>query len=457
MKLKTITLQVQESWDLISLNQNNKIKKMKTSHLLYITILSIFAISCNDSTTRITQKIDYNSYLTKTDNTKTVQIFKELNFWNTKLDPDSTRIKPLGSIAKNYTNLFQATGNIDYLKKAEKVLTKSIEIAAINKEKYQLSLSGNYISQHRFKEAKKMAMIVFETGNFPLESQMVLFDVSMELGDYKKAETYLSAIEKENDYNFLIRLAKWNDYKGNLDNTIIYMEKAKEIAEKSNRENLELWSYTNLADYYGHAGRIKDSYQYYLKALEIDPSNAYAQKGIAWIAYSYENNPKEALRILTAIAEKYTSPDQSLLMAEISAYMNDTLSKDVHIKKYLAQVSNVDYGVMYDKYNTLLYAEELGNYDLALTLAKNEVTNRSTPESFDLLAYTLFLKGEYKKALDIIEEYVDGKTYEPEIMYHMAKIYKANNKMDQVTSLKKELLESSYELGPVVTNEIAKL
>lgn len=430
---------------------------MKTSHLLYFMIISFFTISCKDPNTMITEKIDYNQYLTITDNHKIAQLYKEQALWHKKLDPDSSRIKPLGAIAVNYTQLFQATGTIDFLKKAEQSLKKSIEIAAINKEKYLLALSRNYISQHRFKEAKKIALAVYKTGNHRRESQMVLFDISMELGEYDEAELYLYDIEKENDYNFLIRWAKWNDYKGNLDNTIIHMEKAKEIAERSHNENLMLWSYTNLADYYGHAGRITDSYQHYLKALNIDPANAYALKGIAWIVYSYEDNPNEALRILSATAKNYTSPDQSLLMAEIAEYMKDHTSKDSYIKHYLEQVKNPDYGVMYHKYNTLLYAEEFGKYDVALTLAENEVSNRSTPESFDLLAYTLYLKGEYSKALEIVQTYIDGKTYEPEIMYHMARIYKANYKVDKVMSLKKELQESSYELGPVINSEIARL
>jgi len=123
-----------------------------------------------------------------------------------------------------------------------------------------------------------------------------LFDVSMELGEYDNASKYLEKIADHNDFNFLIRLAKWSDFKGDLDLTIKYMEKATKLVEQKNNKALMLWSYCNLGDYYGHAGRIKDSYQHYLKALEIDPSYTYAKKGIAWIAYSYEKKPQEALR-----------------------------------------------------------------------------------------------------------------------------------------------------------------
>jgi hypothetical protein len=51
-----------------------------------------------------------------------------------------------------------------------------------------------------------------------------------------------------NDYDYLIRLAKWNDHKGDLKTAITFMEKARDIAEKDNR-TLKIWSYSNLGDF----------------------------------------------------------------------------------------------------------------------------------------------------------------------------------------------------------------
>src|SRR5690606_18953473 len=119
------------------------------------------------------------------------------------------------------------------------------------------------------------------------------------------------------DFDYLIRLAKWSDHQGNLDAAIIYLEKAKTTAESSNMKGIKQWAYTNLADFYGHAGRIHDSYNHYLKALELDPNDAYAKKGIAWIVYSYEKNPDEALRILNSVMKDYLAPDYYLLKSQI--------------------------------------------------------------------------------------------------------------------------------------------
>ena len=96
-----------------------------------------------------------------------------------------------------------------------------------------------------------------------------------------------------------------------------FYEKKKK-AEEANDKALKIWSYTNLADFYGHNGQIEESYNLYLKSLALDNNNAYAKKGIAWIVFSHDKNPKEALRILDIISDEHFSPDYFLLKAEIA-------------------------------------------------------------------------------------------------------------------------------------------
>ncbi|MDY8137373.1 tetratricopeptide repeat protein [Aquimarina sp. 2201CG5-10] len=429
---------------------------MRLFNIISIFIVGITLISCQQNKKTITNSKDYSEYLQNDDKKTTKEAEQRLQFWNKKIKKDSIQISAMAPAAEAYSQLFQSSGDIKYLKLAEKLLTKSAKVAAIKKEGYLLALARNYISQHRFSEAMKAAEAAFML-HPNKASKMVLFDVSMELGDYTKAQKYLEQITNHSDYNFLIRLAKWSDYKGNLDATIRYMEKAKDIAERSKKKSLMLWSYTNLADYYGHAGRIKESYEHYLRALQIDPSNAYAKKGIAWIVYSYEYNPKEALRIIDAVTKTYKSPDYFLLKAEIAEFQKDGAIKKAYLKKYTNAVQDQRYGKMYNAYNAKILAEEYEDYDKALQIANEEVDSRPTPESYDLLAYIYYLKGEKEKALSIAMEYIVNKTYEPEANYHIAEIYKANGLTEKVDPLKKELIESGYELGPITLEKIKNL
>jgi hypothetical protein len=59
--------------------------------------------------------------------------------------------------------------------------------------------------------------------------------------------------------------------------------------------------------------------------------------------------------------------------------------------------------------------------------------------------------------LEIAEKYVVGKSFEPKLNYHLATIYKANNKEAKIVAIKEELLYSIYELGPNMEQKISNL
>ncbi len=417
-------------------------------------LVFLLLTSCTQEDHLITDPKDYTIYL-KTEQPRTTSKYFQL--WDSKIKTDSTQLFSFGHVAGEYSRYFKITGDVNFLKKAERALTKAVEIANIGKESYARALARNYISQHRFREALAMAKLAERAGGGKKDTQALLFDVHMELGNYQLAENYLDSIKNMADFGYLIRNAKWNDHEGNLDTTIRFMEMALKRAESTKNRNLLLWSYTNLADYYGHAGRIQDSYHGYLKALELDSENAYAKKGIAWIVFSYEKNGAEALRILDAVTEHYSAPDYYLLMAEIAQFMGDTKKMIAHMNDYKALVQEPGYGDMYNAHHVEYHLGITKKYDRALKLAFKEIENRPTPESYGLLAKTYLKMGEKVKALDLAENKIMGKTYEPGILLQAAQVFKANHQYEKVDALKKELQQAFYELGPLSKKEIEML
>lgn len=420
---------------------------------IFPLFLLVAAYSCNSK--QVTDVEDYNKYIINT--VSQTELLAAAQIWTDKLEATPNQFPYLGKRASAYTKLFNATGDIDYLIKAEDDLLEAIEVTNSKNSSYLKSLASNYISQHRFKDALEKLKLAETIGNKLNGTKKMLFDVHLELGNYIYAEAYLKDIKNTSDFDYLIRLAKWEDHNGNLEGAIENMEKATKIAESSNLKAMKQWAYTNLADFYGHAGDIKKSYNYFLKALELDPNDAYAKKGIAWIIYSHENNADEALKILNHVSSYYQAPDYDLLKAEIAEFKNNLELKSDALENYQQATSNKQYGDMYNAYNVTLYTDELLLPEIAIELAKTEVNNRSTPQSYDLLAWSYYKQGNVAKANEIIETYVDGKTFEPAILYHVAEIYKAAGKTDKIKPLKEELIASIYELGPLMETKIKNL
>ena len=420
--------------------------------LLFVIVL---ASSCSKKTNTITNPEDYNQYLTTQKNTETEQAEKEFNFWNTKLEKTPNQFSYLSKIAAAESRLFKSTGEVKYLKNAENSLIKLNEQTQYNTAGSLRALARNYISQHRFNEALVLLVKAEKNGENLKGTKKMLFDVHMELGNYELAKNYLENVKSLSDFGYLIRLSKWSDHKGDLDSAIKYLEKATKIAESSKLEGLIEWSYTNLADFYGHDGQIENSYKHYLKALALNPDDAYAKKGIAWIVYSYEKDTTEANRILDALTQLHKAPDYLLFKAEIAEFENDEFAKNTYLNTYFKAIDNPNYGDMYNVYSSKILAETKS--EKAIALAKIEVENRPTPLSYDLLAWSYFNNNNPTEALKIVEQHVVGKTFEPEAQYHVAEIYKANGKLKEVAELKKELQEASYELGPLTSRVISSL
>ncbi len=430
---------------------------MSFKYIYTILTIAVLAMSCNSRDSQITNIENYNSYLEIAENMQLKQTMEDNKFWEEKLEKDTNQFPYNAKIAASQLQMFELTGTIEHLIEAERHLVKANAKTNYNNASYLRSLARNYISQHRFKEALELLEKAVTNGEKLEATQKMLFDVHLELGNVKEAKQYLNSFLDYNDFDYLIRLAKWKDHEGDLASAITYMEKAMELAEYSKNDFLMQWAYTNIADFYGHDGQIKKSYNYFLKALALNPQDAYAKKGIAWIVYSYERNPEEALRILNTITEYYNAPDYYLLKAEIAEFMNDDVTKENNIKDFAMATENKNYGTMYNKYNVLLFAESPQDINKAYDIALEEVKSRPTAQSYDLLAWTLYKQGDYKTALKMAEMYVANKTYEPEALYHLAKIYKANNLNEKATELQKELLESAFELGPLMEQEIKQL
>ena len=430
---------------------------MKKSNITTLLFAMLLIVGCNSTSKQITNANDYNKYLELKTNFSKDFVQGEIDFWQKKFDEAPNQISYLSLIAANYSKLFENTADIKYLYKSEELLLQSNKTYKYSEVGPIRALARNYISQHRFKESLVLSNKAFKIGEGLKETQKLLFDVQMELGDYTQAEKNLNAIKTNNDFDYLIRLSKWSDHKGDIETAILLMQKANKIAIDNDNKALKIWTFSNLGDLNGHAGNIKQAYDYYLKTLEIEPNNSYALKGIAWITFSYERNSKEATRIIEAISKHHNSPDFYLLKAQIAEYNKNTNAKNENLQKYFKMLSQNNYGAMYHKYNVLIYADDKKMALQAIEIATTEVDHRPTPDSYDLMAWAYYNSGNIKKALDIEEKYVVGKSFEPKLNYHLAVIYKANNMLEKIKPIKENLLESVFELGPNFEQKIKNL
>lgn len=423
-------------------------------YILIIFTMLTFLTSCNKESKDIVKLKDIEPYLVKNDSTELKKIQTNLLFWKQKLEKNPNQFPYAVKIATLENQLFAKTGKIKHLKNAETYLSIAVKKSGKKQSGYLRALAKNYISQHRFKEAHALLKKAEVNGDKKQETIKMLFDVNLELGNKNIAEEYLKAITEKRSFDYLIRVAKWKDHQGNLNATIAYMEEALLSVQQKGYKELELWCITNLADYYGHHGEIEKSYAYYLKALELDANNHYAIKKIAWISFSNDKDIFEAKKIIRELELKYTGIDIDLLAYEIAAYEGKHVNEK--LKKYWSKVKNDPYGEMYNKYNFEILMD-LQSFEEAHQIALREVSNRATAQSYSMLALTTACVANPSDGMQILKEHNVLDCFEPDVLLRVAKVYKINQRKDALEILKHELLQASFELGPVKTKQILKL
>jgi tetratricopeptide (TPR) repeat protein len=423
----------------------------------YFIILccTVLLAACSKNTNPIVQEEKITTLLQQKISTDAVATIEtDMQFWNNRLaitaDDMSSQIK----LASLYNQRFQYSGQISDIHKSDSLFHAANLLQKKFSSGIYRSLAANCVTQHQFIQADRYLDTAARMGDDMYLTRLQQFDVKLELGQYKQAQTILNAFRYKNNFDYYTRAAKLEDHKGNSEASISFMEKAYADVKESKKEQLLLWVKTNLADMYGHNNRISESYQLYTEVVKDHPDYYHAWKGIAWISYSHDKNTTLAKKILLWLQKKHPVPDYDLMLSEIAAFEQNNQAKNQYLASFVDKVSNPAYGDMYNKYLFTIMSDELNNRSTAMSIAQKEINNRPTPQSYELLAWSLYKNGQLDEAVKIAEDRIINKTFEPDALYHIGLLLKKSGRPKLAKQYLAEALESSFELGPVTANEI---
>ncbi|WP_420316118.1 tetratricopeptide repeat protein [Ekhidna sp.] len=371
---------------------------------------------------------------------------EELEFWLQKASKNSNGHIYLQQAAKASIKLYRVTGKAKYLNLNKTLLEKANGLVQGNhKVNNLLLLSHSEMMLHNFESAVNYAVKAASLTKEKYGPLLMQFDGELELANYNACKRLLEKTKRDDSFSYFVRIAKFKDHEGHLDSAIYYTEKAiKHVTSPSERN----WLLSHLGDLYGHDGMINKSYETYLKSLSFDANNHHTLKGIAWIAFSHDKNFDLAKRLSEYLVSNYGNPEYLLLLADIEETMGNLKRAELHREHFISKAKSP----IYNSYLIPLLASN--DAKEAIRIATTEIHRRPTPEIFSLLAWAYFNDDQKKKALEIIESEVLGKTYEPMALYQAAEIYYGSGYHSKGVAIAKNLMESEFELGPLVINRI---
>jgi tetratricopeptide (TPR) repeat protein len=375
---------------------------------------------------------------------------EEMHFWESRIDPALSGYVDESRYAGGLAMDFRFFGEIDSLKKADSILLKVDRDFNHKEASADLGLMAHCLTEHRFMQADSLLLRAKSLGLRPQESLAASFDVDFELGRYSAAQIELNSLRSPDDYGYFFRRSKMDHLKGSLDSAIHDMEKAADLS--AGNAYLKGVALANAADLYIHSGDLPAAGRTYMSCLLLNSADFHSLMGLGWIALVHDHNDSLAERIFQFVATKNGLPDPLFKMAQVT----DPVVARRSALSFSQKAADSRYGRMYDKYLIQLYTGILHDPAKAESMAKDELNNRATPQTYAWYAWALLANGKKQDAYAVFEQHVSGQPLEGLELYWMGKLMKGLDKGYNAQAFFKAAYETRYDLGPAIEFDIQK-
>lgn len=426
---------------------------MRLLKIIPFLLISILFIQCKNSDAPIVSETYIDSLIT---NYKTpIEITnnaKEIEFWKGRIAKSGFELVNEPKYAANLVSRFKLLGDINDVKIADSLLINLNKNYNNTQAGIYSTLVSHAILQHQFKKANDYLQLAKTIGIKKNEENALTFDVDFELGNIASATKNLNQLKTEGDYGYQFRRSKLEHYEGNFDESLYYMKKAATLAnEYPLLQNVAL---SNLADLYTHTGKLQEAFTNYDKSLKLDSADLHSIMGIGWIALQHDNNEKLAEKIFKFVQSKTKSPDPLYKLILVAQHKDNKIEEKKYATEFENIVTDSVYGKMYSKYLIQLYTGVLNNPAKAEIMAKNELANRATPQTYSWYAYALLENNKLSEANEIYKKHVSGKPLEALELYYMGKLMEANKKGYNANEFYKAANENYYDLSPKIARDL---
>ena len=347
---------------------------------------------------------------------------RNVAFWEgrAKLDPEG--FLEWREVASAYLARQRETGDIADAVKAEEAARRSLKIQTRNNAAALQRLGRSLLSQHRFPEALKVALLATAD---PSANRLVA-DVRLELGDYDEAERALAADPpKDEDLNYLALSARIDDVNGRSAAALKRLREAAKLAAGRSDMPAETvaWTHTMLGHALIDAGKLDDGERSCRAALDVFPNDYRAMTGMAEAAAWRSDWKAAADWAAKALAVSGQNPEALKLLGEARAKLGDAQgSEDAYARlKTLCK----SFPRIYDRHWVLFCADEGRDLKEALEVARKDLELRKDVFAYDALAWASLKNGLIPEAEQAMSKALERKTPSAPLHYHAGMIAKA--------------------------------
>jgi tetratricopeptide (TPR) repeat protein len=362
-------------------------------------------------------------------------------FWESRAAANPNSFIDLTNLGDAHIRNARLTGDVGAYARAEEAYRRALEL---NPDYYP---AGNgraaaLFALHQFDEAMLLAQELAADGR-NLTALALIGDIHAARGDYELAEQAYQQVEAAGaEAGLLARRAQLAWVAGDPQRAIRLMREASASADASGdyRENLA-WLRVQIGDLAFKSGDLNAAEAAYAEALKIQADSYLALAGMGRVTAA-RGDLDEAIDFYTRAAAIVPLPDVLAELGDVYATAGDTASarSQYDTVTFIGGLDDVN-GVVYNRQLALFYANHDEQLDVALELAKRELTIRHDVYAYDTLAWALYKNGALEDAAEAMREALRFGTRDPLLLYHAGMIEDARGNVGEARALLREAIE----------------
>ncbi len=335
-----------------------------------------------------------------------------IRFFEQRLLARPASFTTANALAARHLRRFGETGRYAEVRRAEHVIRGGLrEVETVSG---RAQLAAALLVQHRFVEAAEDARVALRLDSAKAAANAAAFDTFIERGAYADAQAALDRLDPRG-FAFLVRRARVKAMRGDFAAAGRDLAQACRGIESDGVDAQALaWCYTNQAIINAALGRQKQAGAYLRKALDASPEYASALKEMAWLAYrNGDLHDADEFYGRLLYLEREDEYDVHLALAQVVRAAGDTLRAREHEAAFEQLAAKPDMERLYGHHLSTHLAEQPGRETEALQLARADLAERPTAESYEALSWTLFHLDRLDEALDAAERMIEDTRTAP--------------------------------------------
>lgn len=364
-----------------------------------------------------------------------------------------TEPKGYNMLASAFMQKARETGDFSFNVRAEEAIKHSFRVAPDNYEGLKIE-AAVLLNFHRFAEALKTAKKAQAKNPKDHEIYGALVDAYVELGDYQAAvDAAQKMVDLRPDTASYSRISYLRSLHGDTQGAADMMKMAATSASPGNPESIA-WTRVHFGDELLNLGKLDEAEHEYDFAIYSFPDYHLALAAKAKARYAAGDTEK-AIELYKRAIERVPLPNYIAALGDLYAKLGRTKEAEQQYEQVEFIEKNGQFGGTYSRELALFWADHDMNLDKALETAKDERKKRKDIYTSDVLAWTLYKKGNFTEAKNEMDEAMRLGTRDARLYFHAGMIALALDNDEKG----KEYLKEALSINPyfdILQAEVAK-